>query len=260
MVLGASALFAMGIGMGIPLILIGVTAGKWLPRRGPWMKVVQNIFGILMVGMALWLLARISSTTIISVFCGVLLLAVALYVGIYLARSGARQKFNRRLGIAAGMTGLFIIVAGTGASSMMNSFLQVNRPAAVNVFTIVHSVADLQQRLALAQASHKPVLLDFYADWCESCVVMDKNVFNLPDVQNKLSKFVLLRADLSAYNTADETLLKNYEVIAPPTVIFFNDSGQEVNSHRIVGELNAIDFMTRINTFITASCDTKVAC
>lgn len=201
MALGAGALFAMGIGMGIPLILIGTSAGKWLPKRGRWMILVQKAFGVLMLGMALWMFSRVYA------------------------------------------------VANPYSDVQTNSS-----------FTLVHNMQDLNHQLMIAQASGKPVILDFYADWCESCVDMDKNVFSMQDVLHGLNKFVLLRADLSRNTAADEDLLRNFDVIAPPTVLFFNNQGQEVNSHRIVGELNAKDFMTRINTFITASCDKKMTC
>jgi thiol:disulfide interchange protein DsbD len=127
-------------------------------------------------------------------------------------------------------------------------------------FKVVRSINDLNEQLALAKTAGKPVLVDFYADWCESCVTMDKNVFNQSQVMQQLSPFILLRADLSANNSNDEALLKQYEVIAPPTVLFFNDQGNEVAAHRIVGELNANEFMTRINTFFAAKCDRKIMC
>src|SRR5262249_9085062 len=130
----------------------------------------------------------------------------------------------------------------------------------IQSFKIVHNVDDLNQQLLLARASGKPVLLDFYADWCESCVEMDNKVFKMPEVINNLNRFIMLRADLSENNAADSALLKAYSVVAPPTVLFFNDHGKEVNSQRIIGELSAQEFMTRINTFITASCDTKLTC
>ena len=184
--LGASALFAMGIGMGIPLILIGIST-KCLPKRGRWMKFVQYFFGVLMIVMAVWIFSRLS----------------------------------------------------------------VKHAPAYPAFTIVHNVEEVNKQLLLAQARHKPVILDFYADWCESCVEMDEKVFSLPDVMNSLHSFLLLRADLSKNNAEDEALLKNYNVVAPPTVIFFNDQGREMGEHRIVGGLDSQEFMTRIHTFIT---------
>jgi thiol:disulfide interchange protein DsbD len=127
-------------------------------------------------------------------------------------------------------------------------------------FIVVHDMDELNKQIASASASNKPVLLDFYADWCESCVAMDKKVFSAPDVQQVLNHFVLLRADLTANNKADQTILKNFDVVAPPTILFFNNQGREVNLHRIVGEVNEKEFMTRLNTFITARCDKKIEC
>lgn len=202
MVLGASALFALGIGMGIPLIAIGTSAGKWLPRRGPWMIFIQKIFGVLMVVMAVWLLTRIP---------------------------------------------------------ILNN-VAVAQNAKPDSFITVHSVDELNKQLELAQAAHKPVLLDFYADWCASCVAMEHDVFDTATVKKELAPFILIRADLSNNNSADEILLKNYSVVAPPTVLFFNNQGHEMNSQRIVGEVNANEFIQRLNTFFTASCDTKMEC
>lgn len=264
MALGAGALFIMGIGMGIPLIVIGMTAGKWLPKRGPWMTGVQQIFGLLMLGMAMWLLSRVYSLSVIIVFCAVLFVAAAIYFGVYRTRFEGRHTLNRMMGTISGIAGVLLLIT-VSVPSLMNTTVNAFTTTQLSVveankFTIVHNMEELNKQLSLAQSSGKPVILDFYADWCESCVVMDKNVFSVPEVLNSLSHFVLLRADLSQNSAADADLLKNYDVIAPPTVLFFNDHGQEVNSHRIVGELNANEFLSRINTFITASCDTKVTC
>lgn len=255
--LGAGALFAMGIGMGLPLIVIGVSTGKWLPKRGPWMKLIQYLFGIMMLGMALWLLSRVFATIALLKWGAMLLIGVALFFGFYQSQLEEPRVQNRRIAWKTGLTGVFLMVL-INTPFVRNSIS--SHDIASRSFKIVHNVADLDQQLLIAQASHKPVMLDFYADWCESCIVMDKKVFSLPDVINSLNHFVLLRADLSKNNTADELLLKQYDVVAPPAVLFFNNHGREVNSHRIVGELNPQEFMTRINTFITASCDTKVTC
>jgi thiol:disulfide interchange protein DsbD len=216
---------------------------------------VQRIFGVMMLGMAVWLLSRVATATTIMTFFAVLLLGLAIFFGIY--RSHERKVFNRCLGATSGIAALFLIVA-------------LNTPSVINVishstssesaFITVRTVDEIRHQISLAQASGKPVMLDFYADWCESCVVMDKKVFTLPDVIHGLNKFVLLRADLSKNSVADEIMLKSFEVVAPPTVLFFNNYGQEVNSRRIVGELDAMEFMTRVNTFITASCDKNSTC
>jgi thiol:disulfide interchange protein DsbD len=255
--LGGGALFMLGLGMGIPLIMLGVTAGKWLPRRGPWMKGVQIIFGLFMLAMAFWLLARVASFNTLMIFSAVLLLGAAFYFGFYKPQHHGNIIVNRSLGMVMGLAGLLVI--GTMNMPLVMNAIVANSEQHL-AFIVVHSTEELNQQLSLAKAAGKPVLLDFYADWCESCVVMDKKVFSLPGVVKGLDKFVLIRADLSKNSEADEALLKTYDVVAPPTVLFFNNYGQEVNSHRIVGALNAAEFMTRINIFITASCDKNLTC
>lgn len=260
--LGAGALFALGIGMGIPLIILGVSAGKWLPKRGPWMIIVQKIFGLLMLGMALWLLSRVASLTTIIAFCGVLMFATAIYFGAYLSKQDDAKDWYHRAGWSFALlaTLLMFTVAVPNVLQIFTNQSALQKITDLESFTVVHSIADLDKQLSLARAAGKPVMLDFYADWCESCVAMEKNVFSMPDVKKSIDSFILLRADLSENTAADEALLKNYEVIAPPTVLFFNDQGKEVNSHRIVGELSANEFMSRVNTFFTASCDKSVTC
>lgn len=249
MTLGGGALFAMGLGMGIPLIAIGTTTGKWLPRRGPWMIGVQRVFGVMMIGMAIWLLSRVASVTTIMLFAAFLLLGAAIYFYRH-----TRVNFS----VMSGVTALLLIIAAN--TPFVINAIPAFGSAYESNFIIVRNVEELRHQLALAAASKKPVILDFYADWCESCLVMDKKVFAVPDVIKGLNKFVLLRADLSKNTVSDEILLKSFEVIAPPTVLFFNNYGQEVNSRRIVGELDAMEFMSRVNTFITASCDKNLTC
>jgi thiol:disulfide interchange protein DsbD len=258
--LGAIALFAMGLGMGIPLIILGVSTGKWLPRRGPWMTTIQQFFGVLMLGMAVYLLSRVYSATAILAISVVVLLALALFFSFYKSEIQDRQIIHKRLGKLAGISTGFLIFALT-ASSLTGLFLQPNYSQMPDsAFMVVHNVQELNRQLSAAKALDKPVIVDFYADWCESCVIMDKNVFSKSEVMTSLSPFVLLRVDLSKNTSADETLLKNYDVIAPPAVLFFNAQGREVNSRRIVGELNAHEFLMRVNTFFAANCDKKTTC
>ncbi|TAK75181.1 MAG: protein-disulfide reductase DsbD [Gammaproteobacteria bacterium] len=188
LVLGASALFAMGFGMGLPLLLIGISTKQWLPKSGPWMKAVEKLMGVIMIAMAIWLASRVSP--------------------------GVITPF-------------------------------VTPPA--THFIIIRDVASLNQQLLAARAAHKPVMLDFYADWCESCVAMDNRVFHSTIVKQALKPYVLLRADLSDNTAADEALMKQYEVIAPPTVLFFDANGQEINTNRIIGEVNANEFLGRLH-------------
>ncbi len=256
-VFGASALFAMGIGMGMPLLLIGISAGKCLPKSGPWMEVIKKSFGVLMLGMAIWLLSRSASPAIIAIFCGVLLLGGTIYL--MFLRDLEQQRWVQSLGYITAVLSVVFMVGGVATPNVINGWMSAQHKTA-NSFTVVHDMVELNKHLAAAQASHKPVILDFYADWCESCVTMDKNVFNVPAVQLALNGFVLLRADLTANNVADEAILKNFDIVAPPTVLFFNNQGREVNSNRIVGEVSEKEFTTRLNTFITVSCDKKFQC
>lgn len=208
--LGFLALFAMGIGMGIPLMLVGMSAGKYLPRRGPWMEAVRKLFGFVLIVMAVWMVSR----------------------------SGVFQPVTQHFLIQAEQT----------------------EPAKAKPFILIHDLNEFNRELASAAESSKPVMLDFYADWCESCVVMDKQVFNKDNVKKVLSPFTVLRIDLTSNSANDQEIMKLFGVMAPPTILFFDHKGQEVNSQRIVGELGASEFINRIDTFISAGCYTNLRC
>lgn len=238
--LGASALFAMGLGMGMPLLLIGLSAGKWLPKSGPWMEAVKKMVGLLMLGMAIWLLSRIVSPMMITLLWGGLLLCVALFLGAYLPRLIGRHRFNRSLGFIVGLFGLVVIAGGV-------SHLDIKGQRAQHTFVVVTDINEFNKQVLLAHAANKRVILDFYADWCASCVTMDKNVFDTHEVQKGLNNYVLLRADLTANNPDDQALLRHFNVIAPPTVLFFGTDGREKNAQRIVGEVDAKEFLTRLD-------------
>ncbi len=258
MLLGASALFMMGMGMGLPLLVIGMSAGKWLPKSGPWMKAIKELFGIFMVAMAIWLLSRILTHHMTLILFGLLLLATAGFVGIYLPKLVRFRQINRMLGCAAAILGMFLVYSG------LNSPLQAGLPEtqAMNQsqFIVVHDMNELNDYLAKAAAASQPVMVDFYANWCSSCVDMDKKVFSLDDVQHAIANFMLLRVDLSNNTAGDSAIMQKFAVVAPPTILFFNNSGHEVDSRRIVGSLNQSEFISRIDSFMTASCDTKIQC
>jgi thioredoxin:protein disulfide reductase len=262
LIFGASALFAMGIGMGIPLLLIGMSVGKWLPTSGPWMEAVKKTFGILMLAMAIWLFSRIVPPLITSLLWGAWIVGIALFLSFYLPRVISHPKLNRSLGFLVGCSGMLLMIGGIGSTDKMSEWMHINGAtvAAARSFIVVHDIAALEKQLSVAQGAHQPVILDFYADWCESCVAMDRNVFNVPDIQKVLTNYVLLRADLSKNSTDDQALLKRFDIIAPPTVLFFDQKGHEMNSQRIVGEINAEEFLTRLNIFTTSSCDKNMKC
>lgn len=263
MLLGGSALFVMGIGMGIPLILLGMSAGHWLPKSGMWMHAITKSFGVIMLGMAIWLLGRIIPPFAMMIIWGLYLVGVALFFSFYLTRVIGRHKINHTLGFATGIAGMLMILTTIGMPTMINRWTGDVGTVAIQStsdFVVVHDASELAGKLAEARATHQPVLVDFYADWCTSCIAMDNEVFSHRKVQDAMQPFMLVRVDLSQNTAEDQALLQTYNVVAPPTVLFFNAAGQEVNSRRIVGEMSARDFLNRINLFMAASCDTKAQC
>ena len=247
---GASTLFVMGIGMGIPLLFIGTSVGKWTPKGGVFGDLVKKVLGILMLGMAIWLLSRIFPHMIIMLLWGLLLIGVAIYFGVYLPKFMLQPRLGKVLGFLLGFSGILLIFAEVSSSSYLHTALPNSKHNMVNQeqsFIIIHNLDEFKQQLGIAKEKQQIVLLDFYADWCASCVTMDQQVFAHPNVQHVLSSYRLLRIDLSNQNEQDEKLLKYFNVIAPPTIIFFDVSGSEVSNKRIVGEVNANEFLERLN-------------
>jgi thioredoxin:protein disulfide reductase len=246
-VLGGSSLFAMGIGMGIPLILIGMSAGKWLPKAGAWMDIVKKGVGLLMIGMAIWLFSRVASTMVTLVLTGFLLFGVATFLGLYLPRLIQWRRLSRGMGMLAGLSGMLVMFGAGAPTTMMNTWMGASQVEAASSFTMLHDMASLNKQLLIAQAAGKPVVLDFYADWCESCVLMDKHVFSMAEVKRALNHYVLLRADLTSNSAEDQLMMQSFKVIAPPTILFFDSHGRELDSERIIGEVTAKEFLTRID-------------
>jgi thiol:disulfide interchange protein DsbD len=248
--LGATALFAMGIGMGIPLLLIGLSAGRWLPKAGPWMVVVKQIFGMLMLAMAIWMFSRVAQQTIILILWSSYLLGIAVFLAFILPRVIKKEIINRSLGLVFGLSGMLVMFTAADNSAILYSITRhsqkTNSQMTARSFTIVRDLSDFNRYLLIAKTKQQPVLLDFYADWCESCITMDTHVFNKVVIQQALSRYMLLRVNLTANNEKDQALLKYFGVIAPPTMLFFNTTGVEVNSKRIVGELNSKEFLENL--------------
>ncbi len=252
-VFGGLALFVLSLGMGAPLVVFGTAAGKLLPRAGAWMDAVKAVFGVLFLGLAIWMLARVLDAFWIMLMTGALAIASAVYLGA-LERLPEGASGWRRLWKALGIV---LLVAGTaeilGAAA---GGRDVTQPLAGIVggggtsasntlaFRTIKSVDDLDRALADAKAAKQPVMLDFYADWCVSCKEMEKFTFSQPDVQKSLAGFVLLKADVTANDDADQALLKRFNLFGPPATIFFAD-GAERRALRLIGFEKSEAFIAR---------------
>ncbi len=253
MVIGGIALLALGLGMGIPLLLIGTSAGKLLPKSGPWMDGVKKFFGFLMLSFAIWILSRVIPGPLALFLWAVLLIFSAIFMGAFAAANNTLEKISKGLGLIFLVYGnILIIGAALGNSDPFRPWEKWNiisdrlAPVEKLPFTVIKNSAELDQQLNAAKTQAKPVMLDFYADWCEPCVLMDHYLFSRLDVHRALAKFILLRVDVTKNTDFDQAILKRFDVIAPPTVIFFDTQGKELKNQRIIGEVNAKEFFSKI--------------
>lgn len=253
LLLGGSALFAMGLGMGAPLLLIGTSAGKWLPKTGVWMNAVKSFFGILLLAVAIYLLARILPATLTMILWAVLLIFSGVYAGALTKGQTHREKLKQSLGIVLFGYGLIVLIGASLGNTnplqpLENLSLKNNATNSLSQAKttehIVTNSAELKELLAQSQGN--PVMLDFYADWCTSCKVMEATTLNDLDLKKALKRFIVIKVDITN-NTADQqNLLKEYNVIAPPTFIFIDSQGQEASNSRLVGEVSSQDFINQL--------------
>jgi thioredoxin:protein disulfide reductase len=252
-VLGGLALFAMGLGMGVPLVIIGTSAGTFLPKAGMWMIAVKAAFGVGLLAVAVGLLERVVPPAVTLFLWSLLLVIPSIYLGALDALpSEARgwRKFGKGLGVVMLIYGALLLV-GVAANQpdplqpLRGLFSQAAPKVGVesNDFIRVRSVAELEQRLAEAKAQGRRVVLDYYADWCVSCREMDRYTFGDARVRSALAETRLLRVDVTDNNTDDKALLGRYGLVGPPAILFFGPDGEERRSSRLIGDLKAEDFL-----------------
>ena len=260
-VLGGSALLALGLGMGIPLLIVGASGGQWLPKAGAWMDNVKAVFGVGLLAVAIWLIERVVPAQMTLALWAALLLGSGVYLGVLDAspRSGWGQ-FAKSLGAISFLCGILLLIgAALGAHDPFKPLAPLTAARVVsgggagsglheeNDFIAVKSIADIE---AITASSDKPVLLDLYADWCISCKVMERNVFPEPVVAQLLAKFTLLRADVTLNDDTDQALLNNYGLFGPPSFVFFGDNGREITEVRLQGELGADRFAAHLKVVL----------
>ena len=215
-VLGGAALFALATGMGLPLIAVGVSEGALLPKAGPWMVLVRKLFGVLLLAVALWIVSAVIPPLLETLAWA----ALAIGAGAYLLRHGRLGKAFGAAALLAGAALIAVAVTGERAAQTSTPWVRVT------------STAELDEKLRTAG---RPVMLDFYADWCVSCKEMEKFTLSDERVRKELANVLLLQADVTAANAADRELLKRFSLFGPPGIIFFDAEGREIPGLRVIG-------------------------
>ena len=237
-VIGGAALFAMAVGMSIPLLLVGVSAGSLLPRAGAWMDAVKRFFGVLMLAMAIWLVSPVLPALLQMVLWAALLMGY----GFYLMRPARHWGANAFGAVLAVLGVLQLMGLATGGRDPLAPLAHLDAAAQAQGlhFTRVKTVADLDA--ALAKTGGKTAMLDFYADWCVSCKEMEKLTFVDPAVKARLADSVLLQVDVTANDADDKAMLKRFNLFGPPGIILFDGRGQEIPDSRVIGYQDSAKF------------------
>lgn len=240
-VIGGAALFAMAVGMSIPLLLVGVSAGSLLPRAGAWMESVKRLFGVLMLAMALWLVAPVLPPIVQMLGWAALLSGY----GFYLLRRHKHWGAMAAGAAFAMLGGAQLVGAATGGRDALAPLAHLTGEAHQGlVFKRIKTVDDLDRELA--NAGGKTVMLDFYADWCVSCKEMEKLTFVDPAVQARLADAILLQVDVTANDAQDKAMLKRFTLFGPPAIILFGRDGQEIADSRVIGYQNPEKFLNSL--------------
>ena len=243
---GGAALFAAGIGMGTPLLLVGASARRLLPKPGPWMDLVKKLFGVLMLAVAVWMIERLVPERLALALWSVPALILAwLLLGTFRERSVLAWGL-RVAGAAAGLYGIALAAGSAlGGTDPLAPIPAFAKPVSSLSFRAIHSVADLDREVSQARAQGHSVLVDFSADWCTSCKEMERYTFTDPTVQAALRETVLLRANVTQNDADDQALLRHFGIFGPPTIAFYGADGRERAAYRVVGYMNAEDFAAR---------------
>ena len=243
---GGLALFSLGLGSGLPLLLAITIGMRWLPKPGNWMQSVNRVFGYALLATAIIVVRPVLSDAVFVGLWGALLLGVAAQLSLNEALKW--RFFSRYLALLLGIwSGVLLLGAATGADDPLNplSNFSASSHSAANTQSMQRfaDVQQLQAQLKQAEQDGKWVLLDFYADWCVSCKVMEKTVFGKADVQQALADVRLLQADVTLNSSEQQQLMKDLQIMGPPTILFIDPQGTEQRAQRITGEVSASEFL-----------------
>jgi thiol:disulfide interchange protein DsbD len=258
--LGGLALFALGLGMGTPLLVIGTSAGKLLPRAGLWMDRIKSVFGVVLLGVAIWLLERILPTDVTMLLIAILIMGSAIYMGaLESLPPGASgwKTLNKAVGIILLIYGAaYLVGAAAGSKNLVQPLKGIvasldedsgrDGQADHVGFRQIKGEQGLQMALDNAIRQGIPTMLDFYADWCISCKVMEKYAFSHPPVIEALSQIATLQTDVTKNDQIDIQLMERLGIYGPPAILFFDAQGQEIQHRRVVGEMSGDEFALHV--------------
>jgi thiol:disulfide interchange protein DsbD len=255
--LGGSALLALGLGMGAPLIALGTTGASFLPKAGGWMDGVKAFFGVLLIGVAIWLLSRFLDATLILAFWGLLAIVYAISLGALDKAQTGKQNVVRGLAFALLVYGVVALIGALQgnddplnpiAAAQYGNTASAQQHSAVSPFININNQQQLDQAVKahLAANPNGAVMLDYYADWCISCKVMEKDVFHLTDAQQHWPDLLWLQVDVTDQTSEQIALMENYSLFGPPSLLFFSKNGEH-NNLRILGEMDKTEFINHLN-------------
>lgn len=259
-VLGGLSLFALSMGMGAPLLVIGTSAGKFLPKAGMWMDAVKIVFGVMLLGLAIWLLERVTPAAFTMSLWAMLMIVSAVYMGAFESLKEAGngwKKLWKGVGVLLLIYGIIILLGVAsggknvlqplkGLGSISGSITQTEKLDFINIKGVDGFKAELNK----ASAAGKPVMLYFYADWCVSCKEMEAFTFTKASVHQALDGVVLLKADVTPNDEQDSALYKHFGIIGPPSIMFFGSDGVEHKNYRVVGFMPADDFSQHVKNAV----------
>jgi len=258
--IGGIALFSLGLGMGIPLIIVGSAGGKLLPKAGMWMKTLESVFGVFFIALAIWILDRILPGPVSLMLWAAFLMINSVYLGAFSATSEQNwHKLWKGIGLVLFTYGILLLIGATQGNSNPLQPISINAKAsseaakANTLFTQVQNTEQVQQAINLAKAQKKPVMLDFYADWCISCKEMEQTTFKDSAVQTAMADFITLQANVTKNDANDKNLLENFGVIAPPTMLFFDTNGKALTQLTLVGKTDANEFVAHLKEVLKES-------